>query len=279
MEKKPIGVFDSGLGGLTVVKELKKQLPHEDIIYFGDTGRVPYGTRGRETITDYACQDINFLLEHKVKMIIAACGTVSAILPQKIVSALPVLYSGVLVPAAQAACVASINGKIGVIGTSATIKSGAYGKAIRSIRTDAVITGNSCPLFVPLVENGYTSFDNTVTRMVAEDYLKLFGQSEIDTMILGCTHYPIISSIIADILGPSVRLINPGEETARFAAALLTKEHLLNYQEIPGECRYYVSDSADTFVESGSLFLGENISAKVEKISIDRYPVVLTETK
>ncbi len=274
MDNRPIGVFDSGLGGLTVVKELKKLLPQEDIVYFGDTGRVPYGTRSRETVTNYACQDINFLLEHDVKMIIAACGTVSAILPQSIISALPLPFTGVLLPAAQAACVSSLNGKIGVIGTPTTIKSGAYGKAIRAIRSEAVITGNPCPLFVPLVENGYIQNDNPVTRMVARDYLKVFGESDIDTLILGCTHFPIIHGIISDLVGDGVSLINPGEETARYTAALLTKENMLS-QPKEGSCRYYVSDSIEGFAENGSLFLGENIGEAVERINIEQYPAVI----
>lgn len=274
MDNRPIGVFDSGLGGLTVVKELKKLLPQEDIVYFGDTGRVPYGTRSRETVTNYACQDINFLLEHDVKMIIAACGTVSAILPQSIISALPLPFTGVLLPAAQAACVSSLNGKIGVIGTPTTIKSGAYGKAIRAIRSEAVITGNPCPLFVPLVENGYIQNDNPVTRMVARDYLKVFGESDIDTLILGCTHFPIIHGIISDLVGDGVSLINPGEETARYTAALLTKENMLS-QPKEGACRYYVSDSIEGFAENGSLFLGENIGEAVERINIEQYPAVI----
>lgn len=277
MDTKPIGVFDSGLGGLTVVKELKKILPHENIIYFGDTGRVPYGTRGRDTVVKYACQDINFLLSQNVKMIIAACGTVSATLPQSVISGLPLPFTGVLLPAAQAACVTSLNGKIGVIGTATTIKSGAYGKAMRSIRNDAVITGNACPLFVPLIENGYIQPDNKVIRLVAEDYLKIFKGSDIDTLILGCTHFPIIRSVISDILGETVSLIDPGEETARVAAALLTKEHKLNMKEEMGTCHFYVSDSTENFAENGGLFLGESITNDVERISIEDYPTQLEQ--
>ncbi len=278
MDNRPIGVFDSGLGGLTVVKELKQLLPHEDIIYFGDTGRVPYGTRSKETVINYACQDINFLLEHDVKMIIAACGTVSAILPQSMISTLPLPFTGVLLPAVQAACVSSLSGKIGVIGTSATIKSGAYGKAIRAIRAEAVITGSPCPLFVPLVENGYIQNDNLVTRMVAQDYLKAFDDTEIDTLILGCTHFPIINGIISALLGEEVTLINPGEEAARYTAALLTKEHMLS-EEKAGSCRYYVSDSVEGFTENGSLFLGENIGEWIERINIEQYPTEMKQMK
>lgn len=277
MDTRPIGVFDSGLGGLTVVKELKKILPHENIIYFGDTGRVPYGTRGRDTVVKYACQDISFLLSQNVKMIIAACGTVSATLPQSVISDLPLPFTGVLLPAAQAACVTSLNGKIGVIGTPTTIKSGAYGKAMRSIRNDAVITGNACPLFVPLIENGYIQPDNKVIRLVAEDYLKIFKGSDIDTLILGCTHFPIIRSVIADILGDTVSLIDPGEETARVAAALLTKEHKLSMMEETGTCHFYVSDSIENFAENGGLFLGESITNDVERIRIEEYPTQLNQ--
>lgn len=277
MDKRPIGVFDSGLGGLTAVKELKKLLPHEDIVYFGDTGRVPYGTRSKEIISGYACQDINFLLSHDVKMIIAACGTVSAVLPQSAIASLPLPYTGILLPAAQAACAVSANGRIGVIGTSATIKSGAYGRAIRAIRPDAVVTGNSCPLFVPLVENGYVEPDNKVTRLVAEDYLRVFRGSGIDTLILGCTHFPIIREIIRDILGDSVTLINPGEETARYTAALLTKEHILNDSRQDGSCHYYVSDAPESFSEYGGMFLGEQIRFDVEKASVNHLPTEIVK--
>jgi len=271
VDKRPIGVFDSGLGGLTIVKELKKLLPNENIVYFGDTGRVPYGTRSKESISDYACQDINFLLSHDVKMVIAACGTVSAVLPQQTVNALSLPFTGILLPAVQAACATSQTGRIGVIGTSATIKSGAYGRAIRGIRSDAVVVGNACPLFVPLVENGYIERENPVTQLVAKDYLSVFQGSEIDTLILGCTHFPIISDIIGDILGDLVTLINPGEETARYTAALLTKEHILNDSDQEGVCHYYVSDAPESFSEYGSLFLGEQIRFHVEKVSVDRF--------
>ncbi len=271
MDKRPIGVFDSGLGGLTVVKEIKKLLPQENIVYFGDTGRVPYGTRSKEIISGYACQDIRFLLSHDVKMVIAACGTVSAVLPQKVVSALPLPFTGILLPAVQAACAASKNGRIGVIGTSATIKSGAYGRAIREIRPDAVVIGNACPLFVPLVENGYIQPDNLVTKLVAEDYLRVFEESEIDTLILGCTHFPIIAEVIRGILGDDITLINPGEETARYTAALLTEKHLLNAPNEDGNCRYFVSDAPENFSAYGGMFLGERISPNMEQISLDPF--------
>lgn len=166
--------------GLTVVKELMKVLPNEDIIYFGDTGRVPYGTRSRETVLKYAAEDIAFLEKNNVKMIIAACGTVSSIVGSASVTSCGLDYTGVVVPASQAACSLSPSGRIGVIGTTATIRSGAYGKAIRNIRAEARVIGKDCPLFVPLVENGYFNFDNEVTRLVAKDYLKVFDNEDIE---------------------------------------------------------------------------------------------------
>ena len=264
MNQQPIGVFDSGLGGLTVVKELMKILPHENIVYFGDTGRVPYGTRGKETIIDYAKQDIQILQHHQVKMIIAACGTVSAVLPKEYSSHLQQPYTGVVIPSAQAACAKTKTGHIGVLGTSATIRSGAYGKASRTILPKAVVTGIACPLFVPLVENGYINRDNQVTRMVAEDYLKPIIGTDLDTLILGCTHFPIIKEIIGDILGKGVKLIDSGYETARTAAAMLSRENMLLNSEQPGNRSFYVSDSIETFTENATIFLNEEITGSVE---------------
>lgn len=268
MDNRPIGVFDSGLGGLTVVKELQQVLPEEDIVYFGDTGRVPYGTRSRETIIRYALQDIAFLRSQNVKMIIAACGTVSAALPQDMVNGFDFYYSSVLLPAAQAACAQSKTGKIGVIATQASIKSGAYGKAMRTIRPDATVIGNACPLFVPLVENGFIERENPVTRMVAEQYLKPFINN-VDTLILGCTHFPILREIIADILGGDIALINPGTETARQTRALLTEQNMLHEKGSGGNYCYYVSDNMESFSAIGSICLGKEISGDVQFVSVD----------
>lgn len=266
MNNSAIGIFDSGVGGLTVVKELKRILPHENLVYFGDTGRVPYGTRSRQTIIDYAKQDLSFLKSKKIKMAIAACGTVSAVLPNETIDELPFPYTGVLLPAVQTACSKTISGHIGVLGTSATIRSGAYGKAIRTILPGARITGIPCPLFVSLVENGYVQRDNQVTRLVAQDYLKQVLGSDIDTLILGCTHFPLLKAIIGDIVGPDVRLIDPGRETARFAASVLTSEGLLNTQEERGSYSFFVSDSPESFTESANLFLGDPVNGHVEQI-------------
>ena len=269
MDKRAIGVFDSGLGGVSVLKELQRLLPNEDFVYFGDTGRVPYGTRSRKTIIKYAMQDIRFLLSKNVKMVIAACGTVSSNLTPEHIKDLPVPYCNILVPAAQAACSVSNTGRIGVIATPASIKSGAYGRAMRSIRHDAAVIGNACPLFVPLVENGFIERNNAVTRMVAEKYLAPFQNNEVDVLILGCTHFPIISEIIGDVLGNRLPLINPGVETARQTQSLLMKNNLLNADDHVGHTEFYVSDNPESFSEIASLFLGEEISTDVRLVDVD----------
>lgn len=269
MDNRAIGVFDSGLGGLTVVKELQDQLPHEDIVYFGDTGRVPYGNRSRQTILKYAAQDMKFLLSKNVKMIIIACGTVSANLTPELTKDLGIPCMGVVVPAAQAACSLTNTGRIGVIATTASIKSGAYGKSMRTIRPNTVVVGNACPLFVPLVENGYIQHDNPVTRMVAETYLAPFRGGEVDTLILGCTHYPIISGIIADIMGSDVTLVNPGVETARQVSAQLVRDELLADEARTGHTEFYVSDNPESFGEIASIFLQSEVSAEGHLVDVD----------
>lgn len=270
MNNNAIGVFDSGLGGLTCLKELNKLIPNEDVIYFGDTARLPYGSRSRETILQYAAQDIAFVKSKGVKLIIAACGTVSSVLGSGKTSDGDVPFTGVLLPAAQAACGLTRNGRVGVIGTEATIKSGAYGKAIRSIRPDISVIGNSCPLFVPLVENGYTDRDNPVTKLIAEEYLEPVKKEGVDTLILGCTHYPIIRDIIADYMGEAVKIISSGEEAAKFAYNMLTAKDMLTNREEKGTNTYYTSDSAELFEENAKAFLGsERMNGNIHKVAID----------
>lgn len=264
----PIGVFDSGLGGLTTVRELRRLLPGEDIVYFGDTGRVPYGTRGVDTIVEYAKQDIAFLLSQKVKYIIAACGTVSSTLPTDVTDRLPVPYLGVVPSAARAAAAATRTGRIGVIGTPATIQSRSYEKMLRALVPDAQITATPCPLFVPLVESGYFDRDNQVTRLVAQDYLKDVQAAGVDTLILGCTHYPLIAPILGDLMGPDVTLIDPGREAARTARSWLAERGLLRSGE-EGTARYFVSDSTDSFRQLAGWFLGEYAGGEVNRIRVD----------
>lgn len=270
MDNRPIGVFDSGIGGLTAVRALRELLPNESIVYFGDVARVPYGTRSRETIIKYTAQDIRFLFSHDVKMVIAACGTASSNFPSEQAKALTVPFTGVVLPAAQAACAATKTGKIGVIGTSATIRSGAYGKAVRSVRADAVVMGNACPLFVPLVENGYTARDSAMTILAAKQYLAPF-LGKVDTLILGCTHYSVITEIIADIVGDSVTLIDAGATAARHAQTLLTAGNLLADGEQQGEDSYFVSDSPEDFRENARLYLGSDACGSVTQINIEDY--------
>ncbi len=271
MNKMPIGVFDSGLGGLTVVRQLLAELPHENIIYFGDTGRVPYGNRSRDTIRKYAAQDFQFLLSKKVKMVIAGCGTVSSV-AQDIGDALPVDYTGVVPPAVKAALAATKNGKVGVIGTTATIRSGAYEKQLKAWEPSVEIYTQDCPLFVPLVENGFIRRDETVTHLIAEKYLSSLRDKGVDTLILGCTHYPLISHIIADIMGEGVSLIDTGREAALWASEILTKKHLLNSQSAQGRREFFVSDEVDSFSAIGAMFL--DLGGPVRHIDIEQYPPV-----
>ena len=269
MNNDAIGVFDSGLGGLTCVKELKLLMPNENIIYFGDTARVPYGTRSKETIKEYAAQDMAFFKQFNVKMIIAACGTVSSVvgLNKNLTGDTP--FTGVLLPSAQAACGATRNGRIGVIGTSATIKTGAYGKAIRSIKSDISVIGKSCPLLVPIVENGFADKNNQIAKLAVEHYLKPIKDENVDTLILGCTHYPILSDIIAEYMGDSVKLISSGAEAAKYAFSYLTRHELLNESDNDGSLKFYVSDSVDMFKDNSHLYFDSDINGNVFKIDIE----------
>ncbi|MDR0943884.1 MAG: glutamate racemase [Ruminococcus sp.] len=251
-----IGVFDSGIGGLTCVSELRKILPCEDIIYFGDTARIPYGTRSKETVLRYAAQDIAFLKRQGVKIVIAACGTVSAV-SHKGIAGEDTPFIEVVTPTARAAVAATRNRRVGVIGTSATIRSAAYAKAMRSMVSDIKVFGNACPLFVPLVENGYTDRGNNVTEILVKEYLSPIRAEGVDTLILGCTHYPVISDMISDFMGKDVRIISSGKEAANAAAAKLTQENLLSQKEEAGSLRFFVSDDTEQFITNAHAYLGE----------------------
>lgn len=266
--EKAIGVFDSGMGGLTCVAEIMKLMPNENIIYFGDTARVPYGNRSRETILEYARQDVNFVKKHDVKMIIAACGTVSSAVGQAKDFGSGVPFTGVVIPAVQAACAATRSGRIGVIGTAATIRSGAYGKAIRTIRQDAVIIGNACPLFVPLVENGITDKDDIVVKTMVSRYLEPIKRENVDTLILGCTHYPLLRDAIAEYMGESVKLISSGAEAAKYTMNMLAMNNMLSSRSENGHVTYFTSDSKMLFESNAHAFIG-SLNGSVEQISID----------
>ncbi len=258
MFKHPIGIFDSGLGGLTVMKEIIKLLPNEDIVYFGDTGRVPYGTRSRDTIKKYAAEDAKFLLSHNVKAIVAACGTVSAVAADT-ADILPVPFFEMITPAATAAVKATRSGKIGIIGTPATVKSGEHKKRILELLPSAEIYAAACPLFVPLVEEGLTSKDSIIVLETVKRYLLPLKEKGIDTLILGCTHYPLLSGVIAEVMGSSVTLINPGEELSQNLKSYLEKKRLLNSNG--GKHSYFVSDMTGSFESTTEKLMGEKIHA------------------
>ncbi|MBR2176645.1 MAG: glutamate racemase [Clostridia bacterium] len=272
MSEQAIGVFDSGLGGLTAVKELIKVLPQENIIYFGDTARVPYGNRSEVTINRYARQDANFLLSKGVKLIIAACGTVSSVaagLPEY----LPVPFTGVVAPTAAAAVSSTRNGKIGIIGTSATVNSGSYKKEILRRNDRITVYQQDCPLFVSLVENGFISENDEIVKLVVERYLSEMKHNNIDTLILGCTHFPIIAKAISNFLGNHVRLIDSGRETALFAANILGSSGLLNTSNHIGQCSYFVSDTVESFRKTAEIFLGKSVEDEVAHINIEQVAV------
>ena len=270
MKNKPIGIFDSGLGGLTCLRQLHKLLPNENIIYFGDTGRVPYGNRSNRTITKYANQDVSFLLSKDVKAVIAACGTVSSVVTD-LDKSINGFFTGVLKPVATTAVKSTKNGIVGVIGTSATIASKSYEKEIGAINSQVKVIAKDCPLFVPLVENGFSAKGNEIARLTVEHYLKDLKESGIDTLILGCTHYPILRDIIADYLGDSVTLIDSGAETAKYCANYLEANGLLNETKTNGKCEFYVSDTVESFSKLAGVFLGEDIKDNVYHVDIQKY--------
>ena len=260
MRNHPIGVFDSGLGGLTAVREIQRIMPGEDIIYFGDTGRVPYGNRSRETIIRYTKDDIDFLLKHDIKLIIAACGTASSVALPQLQDKYDIKIMGVLESACKRAVRVTKNNRIGVIGTSGTIKSGKYTELINYLSPGAKVFSNACPMFVPLVENGYA--DSEAARIIAKDYLIPLKNENVDTLILGCTHYPLLTGVISDIMGDEVALLSPGALAAEDARKYLEKENLLSQKE-RGNSKFFVSDSVENFASLGSTFLGKPIDTKV----------------
>lgn len=268
MDNRSIGVFDSGLGGLTAVKEFINLLPDESIVYFGDTSRVPYGTRSKETIIKYTHSDINFLLSQNVKMIVIACGTASSAALPQINREFDVPIIGVVDSGANAAVKATKNRKIGVIGTSATIRSGAYTRYIKQADSSIQTFEKACPLFVPLVENGH--FDTPVVRLVIEEYLEDIRNAGVDTLIMGCTHYPLLKKAISEYMGSSVTLISPGEEAVKYIKTIMTDDIRCD-TNTPPQYDYFVSDSVETFETLGGVFLETKINGKVSKIDIEKY--------
>lgn len=254
MSWKAIGIFDSGVGGLTVLKEVVRALPQEDTIYFGDTARVPYGTKSPETVIRYSRQITSYLMHRDIKLLVVACNTASAVALPQLQKEFPVPVVGVIEPGARAACQVTKSGKVGVIGTAGTIASSAYTKAIKRISPDIEVVTRACPLFVPLAEEGWV--DNEVVRLTARIYLEELKAQGVDTLVLGCTHYPILKEVIAQVMGPGVTLVDSAEETALTVVQILAGQGLLRPEGERGNHHYYVSDIPAGFIRVGNRFLG-----------------------
>ena len=267
MDNRPIGVFDSGLGGLTAVRRLREILPHENIEFFGDTGRVPYGGRDRETLRRFARDDLSFLLGRNVKAVIVACGTISSVALDTLQNA-GVPVRGVVEPAVRIAAAASRTGRIGITGTAAAISSGAYEKALKALRPGCEILASACPRFVPLIEAG-TAMDDPTLCDAAEEYIGPIRDFGADTLILGCTHYPLISETIRRIVGAEVRLIDVGAEAAEEMKAALTASDSLNGQSETGYLRCHVSGSAGMFAALAGRFLSGSRTLRVNPAEAD----------
>jgi glutamate racemase len=263
---KSIGIFDSGVGGLTVLREIMQALPQEDTLYFGDTARVPYGTKSPETVTRYAVEIASFLMKRDIKLLVVACNTASAVALPTLKRLLSIPVVGVIEPGARRAVEVTSSGRIGVIGTAGTIRSSAYTRAIKRLKPDAEVLTRACPLFVPLAEEGWT--DNQIARLTAEAYLQELKEASVDTLVLGCTHYPLLKQMIADVMGHGVTLVDSAEETARTVAAILADRHVLRPRSESGNHTYYVSDIPAGFVRVGNRFLGGKLG-DVFQVSLD----------
>lgn len=264
--QRPIGIFDSGIGGLTVLKEIFDRLPNESTIYLGDTARVPYGIRSPETVTRYSFENTRFLSSKDVKILVIACNTASSVSLEAVRRSFPVPVVGVIEPGAKAAVAVTKRKKVGVIGTEATVRSSSYTRAIQAIDPSIDVFGIPCPLFVPLVEEGWT--DGQITEMVAARYLADMRQKDIDTLVLGCTHYPLLKHVLSKVMGGGVTLIDSAIETAHEISSILAAQGLTN---IPGQLvrhEFYVTDSPQKFLSVGERFLGRAIE-NIEKIQLE----------
>ena len=269
MNPRPIGVFDSGLGGLTAVRQLRRLMPSEHIIYFGDTARVPYGNRSRETLLQYARQDLRFLSGFDLKAVVVACGTVSTNCLEDLRQDSSVPVIGVVEPAAARAAALTKSGKIALVATRASVASGAYERALEKADPLLEMRALACPLFVPLVEEGRFRPGDVVIETVAEEYLAPLRASGVDVLILGCTHYPLLSQVIGNVMGPDVRLIDVGAEAARACRDMLAEADALGSGKGGVSC--YTSDRAANFQRLASLFLGEDLTGRVEQVDISQY--------
>jgi glutamate racemase len=265
----PIGVFDSGIGGLTVVKRFLADLPNENIVYFGDTARVPYGSKSNSTVIDYSIQNSNFLMSKNVKAIVVACNTASSVAITQLKNSFDVPVIGMIDPGAQMAIRSTKNKKVGVIGTRSTINNRAYSKKILEHDRTINVMEKACPLFVPIAEEGW--INHKATFEIAEEYLKELKDFGADTLVLGCTHYPILSEVIQQIIGKDVVLIDSGVASAEVVKSKLKYLGLENTTNQTGKGEFYVSDIPTTFVNVAELFLGRRIP-DVHKVDIESYP-------
>jgi glutamate racemase len=267
-KSRPIGVFDSGVGGLTVAREVMRQLPDENIVYFGDTARVPYGSKSKDNIIRYSRQIIRFLLTKDVKAIVIACNTATALALDVVQKEFDIPIIGVIEPGARAAVAETRNNHIGVIGTEATIRSEMYTKVIRGMDPKMQVNGKPCPLFVPVVEEGFAK--HHIAEEVIDYYLSDMKDSGIDTMILGCTHYPLLRSRIMKYFGDSIHLVNPAYETAMDLKKILEEQNLANDTENLTKYEFYVSDTAEKFKQFANSILPYNVET-IQKINIEEY--------
>jgi glutamate racemase len=255
-----IGIFDSGVGGLTVLHALLQALPHEDLVYLGDTGRYPYGTKSAETVTRYSLENAEFLAARDLKMLVVACNTASAVALDALRERFALPTVGVIEPGARAAVDRTRSGRVGVVGTEGTIASGAYTRALRALSPSVEIYSRACPLFVPLAEEGWT--EGPIAQGVVETYLASLVRSGIDTLVLGCTHYPLLRAVIGEVMGEGVALVDSAEETARAVATLL-RERGLARADGPGSTSFFVTDVPDRFIRIGQRFLGARVASAV----------------
>jgi len=276
MEKeKPVGVFDSGIGGLTVVKRIASVLPNESIVYFGDTARVPYGSKSNETVIEYAIQNAKLLMQKNVKAIVVACNTASSVALPELRKRFPVPIIGVIEPGASLAIKSTKNKRIGVIGTRATIANKAYSEKLYKLLPDITVIEKACPLFVPLVEEGW--HDHPATEVIAHEYLDELRKENIDSLILGCTHYPVLYKVISRVIGEEVQLIDSGIATADVVRETLSMHNLVTNSNAMGRMDFFVSDIPSTFKQIAELFLGKEIK-EVRKIEPE-YLAGLTSQK
>lgn len=271
MDNRPIGVFDSGLGGLTALRSLRKILPAETLIYFGDSARVPYGGKSRETLLKYARQDVRFLRTFDLKAILVACGTVSTTALETLQAENDLPIVGVVEPTCCRAVSVTVKKKVGLIATLASVRSGAYEAALRRIDPAVEVIGAACPLFVPLVESGRFQRGDIVIETVAEEYLSPLRNAGVDTLILGCTHYPLLEGVIGEIMGPDVTLVSAGEEAAFQLKRLLKAQNLRADTQRQGETAFFVSDRVEDFARMASMFLQDGMDCTARRIDIDQY--------